>query len=162
MKIYINHLNLDALPDILLSLNNYYIKSEICVQVYSIDGIYEIDNKITSKLIPFDNNLEILENYNKDFTLLVDNSYYEKEKVLQINSEHVSRKIKRCFFELNKNSNIKLVIEGELLDDKHFYKRISNEYGISPNDIYFELPNKTDINNSLVKNELNVFLSSLN
>ena len=84
------------------------------------------------------------------------------EEVFQINNEHISRKMKRCFFELNKKSKIKLIIEGEILDDKHFYKRISNEYGIAPNDIYFELPEETNINDALVKNELNVFLSCLN
>jgi hypothetical protein len=162
MKIYINHLNLDVLPDLLLSLNSYYIGSEIYIHIYSIDGIYEINNKITSKLLPYDNDLEILETYNTDYTLLVDNSYYDKEIVTQINPEHISRKIKKCIFELNKNSKIKLIIEGEVLDGKILHKRISNEYGISPNDIYFELPNKTDINDALVKNELNVFLSCLN
>jgi hypothetical protein len=55
-----------------------------------------------------------------------------------------------------------MVIEGEVLDDKLFYKRISNEYGISPTDVYFELPDKTNINDSLVKNELIEFLSCLN
>jgi hypothetical protein len=162
MKIYINHLNLDVLPEMLIILNNYYINSEIYIQIYSTDGIYEINNKETSKLIQYDNDVEILEKYNIDYTLLVDTSYYEKEKVSQINPEHISRKIKRCFFEINKNSKIKLVVEGEILDDKHFYQRISNEYGIYPNDIYFELPDKTDINDALVKNELNMFLSCLN
>jgi len=162
MKIYINHLNLDVLPNLLISLNSYYIKSYIYIHIYSIDGIYEINNKITSKLIPYDNDIKILEKYNKEFTLLVDNSYYDKEIVTQINPEHISRKIKKCIFELNKNSKIKLIIEGEVLDDKILHKRISNEYGISPNDIYFELPNETDINDTLVKNELNVFLSCLN
>jgi hypothetical protein len=162
MKIYINHLNLDALPEVLKSLNNNYINSETYIQIYSSDGIYEINNSIAKKLIPIDNNIEILENYHENFTLLVDQSYYGVEEVFQINNEHISRKMKRCFFELNKNSKIKLVIEGEVLDDKHFYKRISNEYGIAPNDIYFELPEKTNITDALVKNELIVFLSCLN
>ena len=162
MKIYINHLNLDALPEILKTLNNYYINSETYIQIYSSDGIYEINNSISKKLIPIDNDIQILENYHENFTLLVDPSYYDVEEVFQINNEHISRKMKRCFFEFNKKSKIKLVIEGEVLDDKHFYKRISNEYGIAPNDIYFELPEKTNITDALVKNELIVFLSCLN
>ena len=117
MKIYINHLNLDALPELLKSLNNNYINSETYIKIYSIDGIYEINNSSSKKLIPQDSDIEILENYHENFTLL---------------------------------------------DDKHFYKRISNEYGIAPNDIYFELPEETNINDALVKNELNVFLSCLN
>ena len=162
MKIYINHLNLDALPELLKSLNNKYINSETYIQIYSSDGIYETNNSSSKKLIPTDNDIQILENYHENFTLLVDTSYYVVEEVFQINNEHISRKIKRCFFKLNKNSKIKLVIEGEALDDKHFYKRISNEYGISPNDIYFDLPENTNINDALVKNELIEFLSCLN
>ena len=162
MKIFINHLNLDALPELLKSLNNNYINSETYIQIYSSDGIYEINNSLSKKLIPIDSDIKILENYHDNFTLIVDESYYGVEEVFQINNDHISRKMKKCFFELNKNSKIKLVIEGELLDDKHFYKRISNEYGIAPNDIYFELPEKTNINDALVKNELIVFLSRLN
>jgi len=162
MKIYINHLNLDALHEILKTLNNNYINSETYVQIYSSDGIYEINNVSSKKLTPVDSDIQILENYHENFTLLVDPSYYSVEEVFQINNDHISRKMKRCFFELNKNSKIKLVIEGEVLDDKHFYKRISNEYGIAPNDIFFELPEKTNINDALVKKELIVFLSCLN
>jgi len=162
MKIYINLLNLDALPDILKLLTSYFINSHTCIQIYSIDGIYEVNNSSINKLIAHDNKLQILENYYNEFTLLVDTSYYNKELVYQIHSNHVSRKIKKCFFGLNKNSKIKLVIEGEVIDDKHFYKRISNEYGISPNDMYFELPENTDLSDALVKNELIEFLSCLN
>lgn len=162
MKIYINHLNLDALPEILKTLTNNYINSETYIQIYSSDGIYEIKNSSSKKLIPMDSDIQILQKYHDKFTLLVDQSYYNIEDVFQINNEHNSRKMKRCFFELNQNSKIKLVIEGEVLDDKHFYKRISNEYGIAPNDMYFELPEKTNINDTLVKNELIVFLSCLN
>ena len=162
MKIYINHLNLDALPELLKTLSNNYLNSETYIQVYSSDGIYEIKNSSSKKLIPMDSDIQILQNYHDKFTLLLDQSYYNIEDTFQINNEHISRKMKRCFFELNQNSKIKLVIEGEVLDDKHFYKRISNEYGIAPNDIYFELPEKTNINDTLVKNELIVFLSYLN
>lgn len=162
MKIYINLLNLDALSDILKLLTNYFINSYTCVQIYSVEGIYEVNNSTINKLIAHDNKLQILENYYNGFTLLVDTSYYNKEKVYQVHSNHISRKIKKCFFELNKNSKIKLVIEGEVIDDKHFYKRISNEYGISPNDMYFELPDNTDLNDALVKNEIIEFLSCLN
>jgi hypothetical protein len=162
MKIFINHLNLDALPELLKSLNNNYINSETYIQIYSSDGIYEINNSSSKKLIPIDSDIQILEKYHENYTLIVDQSYYGEEVVFQINNDHISRKMKKCFFELNKNSKIKLVIEGEVLDDKHFYKRISSEYGIAPNDIYFELPEKTNINDALVKNELIVFLSCLN
>ena len=37
MKIYINHLNLDALPELLKTLTNNYITSETYIQIYSSD-----------------------------------------------------------------------------------------------------------------------------
>jgi len=64
--------------------------------------------------------------------------------------------MKRCFYGLNKNSKIKLVIEGD-----HFEKTV-NIYDITPKDIYFEIPNNADINDALVKKEIIVFLSLLN
>lgn len=162
MKIYINLLNLDALPYILKLLENYHATSYTYIQIYSTDGIYEVNNCIIYKLITHDIDFKKYDNYYNEFTLLVDPSYYTKEEVCQIDPYHISKKIKKCVFELNKNSKIKLVIEGEVLDDKLFYKRISNEYGISPNDIYFEVPENTDITDALVKKELIEFLSCLN
>ena len=76
MKIYINHLNLDALPELLKSLNNKYINSETYIQIYSSDGIYETNNSSSKKLMPIDSDIQILENYHENFTLLVDTSYY--------------------------------------------------------------------------------------
>ena len=67
MKIYINHLNLDALPEVLKSLNNNYINSETYIQIYSSEGIYEINNSISKKLIPVDNDIQILQNYHENF-----------------------------------------------------------------------------------------------
>ena len=69
MKIYINHLNLDALPELLKTLNNNYINSETYIQIYSSDGIYEINNTSSKKLMPIDNDIQILENYHENFTL---------------------------------------------------------------------------------------------
>jgi hypothetical protein len=57
---------------------------------------------------------------------------------------------------LNKDSKIKLVIEGEL------FEKTANNYDINPKDIYFEIPNNIDINDALVKKEIIVFLSLLN
>lgn len=166
MKIYINHLNLDVLPELLKLLNDNYVNSETYTQVYSIDGIYEITNSSTKKLMPVDSDIQILQNYYEKITLLVDPSYYNVEEVHQINNEHISMQMKRCFFEFNKKSKIKLVVEGELLGNEvlgndNLCKRINKEYGIITNDMYIELPEKTCVNDALVKNEIMCVLSSL-
>ena len=67
MKIYINHLNLDALPELLKTLNNNYINSETYIQIYSSDGIYEINNTSSKKLMPIDNDIQILEKYHEKY-----------------------------------------------------------------------------------------------
>ena len=155
MKIYINHFNLLVLPDLLKSLSKYKVKSEEYWKIYSSEGIYLVDEKSTFKLKPVDHDIIILKKFYEEFTLIVDPSFFIIEKSTQIPSEHISIKIKREIFELNKNNiikqnSIKLVIESEQI----------NEY--IPKDIYFELPNDSNINDDLVKEELIVFLSLLN
>ena len=156
MKIYINNFNIEILSTIMKLLNEHYINSKTFIQIYSIDGMYEIDESSVMKLNCLDNDIQIYKNFYDNFTLILDPSYYTKEKVYSINSEHISTKMKRCFFGLNKDSKIKLVIEGELIE------KTANNYDINPKDIYFEIPNNTDINDALVKKEIIVFLSLLN
>lgn len=156
MKIYINNFNIEILSDIMKQLSEIYINSETFIQIYSSDGIYKIDNSVTLKQICVDNDLIFLPNYFKSFSLIVDPSYYKTEVVNNIIPQHISTKMKRCFFEINKNSNIKLVIEGEIVEET------KNVYGINPNDIYFEILDNININDALVKKEIIVFLSLLN
>jgi hypothetical protein len=156
MKIYINNLNIEILPTIMKLFNDYYINSKTYIQIYSIDGIYEIDESSVTKLNCFDNDIQIFKNYYDNFTLILDPSYFITEKVNNINPEHISTRMKRCVFGLNKDSKIKLIIEGEL------FEKTANNCDINPKDIYFEMPNNTDINDALVKKEIIVFLSLLN
>ena len=159
MKIYINHFNLLVLPDLLKSLSKYKVKIEEYWKIYSSEGIYLIDEKSTFKLKPVDHDIIILKQFYEEFTLIVDPSFFIIEKSTQIPSEHISIKIKREIFELKENNtikqnSIKLVIESEQINES------KDEY--TPKDIYFELPNDSNINDALVKEELIVFLSLLN
>ena len=99
----------------------------------------------------------VLDTPNNSAILLVDKSFFIEENVHSVNPEHISIKIKRCFFKINNCSPIQLVIEGpeneDLTSNKHFLK---------PNDIYFETKDNIDINNDLIKKEIIVFLSLLN
>jgi hypothetical protein len=156
MKIYINNFNIEILPDIMKQLSELYINSETFIQIYSSDGIYKVDNSLTLKQNCVDKELIFFKNYFNNFTLIADPSYYKTEVVNNIIPEHTSTKMKRCFFEINKNSNIKLIIEGEIVEET------KNIYGINPNDIYFEILDNININDALVKKEIIVFLSLLN
>ena len=153
IKIYINNFNINVLSEIMNILTSYLVEEERYNQIYSIDGIYLIDEKNTTKLICIDNDIQILKNYYENFTLIVDPSYYLSETANAINPQHIIIKIKRQIYKLNKASMIQLVIEGRALE---------NFDNMTPNDIYFEMPNNIDINNILVKKELIEFLSLLN
>ena len=162
MKLYINNLNLDILPNIMKAFEEFSFKTETYVQVYSSDGMYKIDNSDITKLISNDIDIKIIENYYNDFSIIVDPSYFTTESAYQINTEHISIPIKKNIFKINKNSNIMLVIECEIKQDQNFFKKNNTENALVPTDIYFELPNNTDVNNILVKNEIIEFLSLLN
>ena len=158
MKIYINNLNIDVLSII---MNN--IKEQTYIQIDSLDGNYQINTNTIKKLNCVDDDIKIYNNYYENFSLIVDPSYYTRENVNKIPPQHISTKTKRCFFKINKNSEIKLVVEGIVIEENTPTKNSSNnDYGINPNDIYFETTDNIDINNALIKKEIIVFLSLLN
>ena len=161
MKIYINNFNVHLLDKIVKKLNEQYIKSETYIQIYSIDGAYQINEKTINKQVVHDSNIKIYEQFYEDFTLIVDNSYFELVSVNQIHPENISTCIKRSFYKIDANSNLHLVIEGVFLDDIIAINK-ENSNTIKHDDIYFELPNNIDINDALVKKEIIVFLSLLN
>jgi hypothetical protein len=165
MKIYINNLNLEILPNIMTTINEQYIDSETYIQIYAIDGVYQINDTAIKKLNNVDKDIQIYDNYYENFTLIVDPSYYTSEAVNKIPLEHITTKMKRCFFQINKKSDIKLVIEGPIIEETPFAKKNTSsntDYSIKPNDIYFELTDNVDIMDALIKREINVFLSILN
>jgi hypothetical protein len=161
MKIFINHFNIEALPNVLTNLNDKLIKTETYVQIYSLDGIYQVNSSKIIKLNAVDSDISIFKDYYKNFTLIVDNSYFTEEFTNVIPPEHISTKTQKCIFELHKNSSIKLVIEASYIEDKNIFNK-HNSFSIVPNNIYFEGGNNLDINDALVKEELIVFLSLLN
>jgi hypothetical protein len=157
MRIYINHLNLDILSNILDILKDYYIGFETYIQIYAIDGIYQIFECLIKKINYIDNNIKIVNNYYNNYTLIEDPSYFTTEITNKLPPEHISITLKRCFFGTNKKSNVKMVIEGLPLD-----KNQNNNFNIKPNDMYFEIDNNSDINDSFIKKEIIMFLSLLN
>lgn len=161
MKIYINNLNLEILPEIMNIYQEYYIKSETYIKIYSNSGIYKIDNSSITQLVCTDIDIKKFTNYYNNFTLIVDPSYFTPQIVNQISPNHTSTSLKRHIFKLNNNSNLQLVIECEIKEEQNYFKT-ALENVIIPIDMYFELLDDSDINDTLVKTEIIVFLSLLN
>ena len=138
MKIYINNFNIDILPSIIKSLTEYYINSETYIQIYSEDGIFQINDASTKKQNSTDKEIQIFKEYYENFTLIADPSYYTLEQTYNIPSEHLSTTVKRCFFTPDKNSIFKLVIEGNILEENNKNNK-NSMYDIHPYDIYIEV-----------------------
>jgi len=158
MKIYIDHFNLDILSSLMSSLDELLNSIETYIEVYSDEGIYQIDNNSILQLKPVDEKYSIHKNYYNDFTIIVDPSYFNKESVSSIIGGVIyNRTIQRYVYKLNKASQLMLVIEGT-------YKPIPDhplQPKFHPNNIYFETTNnKYDVNDSFSKKELTEFLST--
>ena len=163
MKIYINNLNIDILSAIMVKIKEQYITSETYIQIYANDGIYQINDKSIQKCNPIDHDIQLHHNYYENYTLIVDPSYYTLESAHKIPLEHISTKMKKYIYQINKHSDIRLVIEGPLIEDNvNITKKGTTDYDIKPCDLYFETPDTMDITNTLLKKEINVFLSMLN
>jgi hypothetical protein len=152
MKIYINDLNLDILNDIAEILKVYMINSETYIKLYTNEGIYNIEDKKIYSLDACDKEIKILKNYYKNFTLIIDYSFFHKHICSSIHGEtHLSFQTKKYYYKINPSSELQLVI-----------KYISNNGKFVPNDIYFDFQKDIDINDLFIKKEINEFLSVLN
>ena len=143
-KIYIKEIN----PNSLKQLNDYLVKKEVKIHVYSDEGIFSLEGNNIFKLKPIDKPIVSM-NYG-DYTLLFDDSEFEKEHVFsQIPGTHIVQSFTRKYYSLNKTYNtlLQLVIE--------------ETNGIAFN-FYFFLNDAYFFDNILVKKELNGFLSMLN
>jgi hypothetical protein len=152
MKVYIKNIfNINKLTSIIFKKQeklNLLDKKEKLV-VYSKEGIFEIDQKNTYKLIMNLENTEQKVVNNLDF--LIDNTVITKERIFQIPTEHISVPLLIFTYYLEKKTYIRLVIE--CVEDKE---------SVKPIDYYFEIDteNTLDIINYI--EDINVFLSMLN
>ena len=162
MRVYINHFNLDALPNVLTMLDDKLVKTETYIQIYSIDGIYQIDTSAVKKQTSVDSDIEVLNDYHENFTLIVDKSYFTEEEAPGFDPDHISTRMKRRIFETSKGSPIKLIIEGETVEEKGGFFKNKTSQNLVPNNIYFEMANNLNVRDALVKKELIGFLLLLN
>ena len=149
MQIYINNLNLDIINDISELFKEYLYNSEMYTQLFTDDGIYHIDDQIYL-LETFDNDIKIYNKYYNNFSLIVDPSFFKKQKVNSVlGNTHISFQIIKQYYRLSKISKIKLVIEYYL------------DNGKKPFNIYFISTENNDINDFFIKEEIIEFLSVL-
>jgi hypothetical protein len=152
MKIYINNFNLDILNDIANLFKENLFDTKTYIQLYTNENIYAIDNKNIYVLDIIDKDIKQYEKFYKNFTLIVDPSYSNKQQVNSIHGEtHLSFETKKNYYKFNNNSNINLVIKFNIVDSK-----------LLPVDIYFKIDKDIDINDIFIKKELIEFLSVLN
>jgi hypothetical protein len=162
MRVYINHFNLDALPNVLTMLDDKLVKTETYIQIYSIDGIYQVNMSSVKKQTSFDSDIEIINDYHENFTLILDKSYFTEEDATCFDPDHISTRMKRCIFETGKGSPIKLIIEGETVEERGGFFKNKTSQNLVPNNIYFEMANNLNVRDALVKKGLIEFLSLLN
>jgi len=152
MRVYINNFNLDILNDISELFKEYMINSETYIKLYTNEGIYHIERKNVFLLDPYDKDIKIFDNYYNNISLIVDTSFFNKQTCTSIHGDtHLSLQTKKHIYQINPSSEIKMVIEYILNDNKFI-----------PNDIYFETEKDININDLFIKKEINEFLSVLN
>ena len=149
MKIYIKNLELQNIKGNIELIKKYEIKNMKYIIFYSNDGIFELNNKNLYKL--YQNDVKISSDnisYNdKEYELLYDNSFYNKEKIYSVPKLYREKKIKKTYFKIEKSFST-LIIEYQ---DNNII------------DFYFELDDKSKdkVSNNIIKNEISSFLSIL-
>lgn len=163
-KIYIKDFDTASLRKKLSKLDEYYRNQETTVELVSPEGLFTIENNKLYKMKPVDK--EIVEREFEGFTLLFDNSYFDKEQIFsQIPYDHINLDIVKFYYGqelLGKKSFLRLIVEGFYDNDykKKIGETIKDKYfDFLPTNFYF-LANES-FDNVLVKKELNVFLSML-
>lgn len=149
MKLYIDsyHYNPNKLKIHLLK-NKFKHDKFMSVEFYTNNGIYTIENNEMYKLVPMDNPIELVTIHGLDF--IIDKSYYTKKPHYQLSPEHVIIKKNHYVFG---NSKVTLVVEGDVT---------TNEDDFVPTNFYFDTHSNNSIDDPMILNEFNEFLSTFN
>ena len=129
-------------------IQQFYKKTETTKMIYSNEGIFSVELNNIFKMIPVDKPIKKITNYKKGVTILIDESYFEKQLLYsQIPFDHTYLEQSFKYYclgnEERKDSNLYLVIEEN-----------------NPANYYFLAKEKLD--NLLIQEELTVFFSLLN
>jgi hypothetical protein len=154
--------NVSKINKILVKLEPYLVKKNRINDIYSKEGIYQVNENQTHKLFikseKNNENLVLKTTDNKNITLVIDDCVIEKEPVYQIPYEHIIIPLITHTYSLNKKNAYGLTLVIEFIDNTN---NTNNTNGIAkPINYYFEYNSKNDVNIPL--EDINVFLSLLN
>jgi hypothetical protein len=153
MKIYIENYDIDNLENKMPILTKYCDNCENAqlLLVYSDDGIFKINENKLQKMNIITDKVD-----RKQLSgFIIDRSKIIYENCNYLPYEHIFNKINQFIYKVNDKSKLKLVIEGTYIEQNNNLKFV-------PNDFYFETNLEEQIYNSVIKDDLNVFLSLLN
>lgn len=157
-KIYIQDFSIDQIKEVLARVDIYFKSQRDGMHFYSKDeGIFTLENSSFFKLKQIDKPLKYYKDFiktekNKNFSLILDESYYEKTPVLsQLPVDYLNVPV--TTFEFYNSPFVKFIVEGKIQSTKSSLRYET----FTPLDFYFKT--NEDIENYFVKQELNVFLS---
>jgi len=160
IKMFTNALNpTNITSQHLYKLNEYLQEEKENIHLYSENGIYCIEDNNIFKMVPRDEPIKNIKN--GDYIYSFDKSSFEKQRVMsQLPLNAVSIPVSKLYFCESKHadkSKITFVVEGVRNNKQHNDKNPYSNFIVT--DVYFIL--KEEIDNYLIKKELNVFLSML-
>jgi hypothetical protein len=149
--------NQNKINKVLKNLDKYLINKQTSNDIYSKEGIYQINENQTYKLFikseKIHENVELKTHDDRIATLVIDDSIIQKVLVHQIPYEHVNIPLTIHKYSLNKNNKIGLMLVIEF---------IQNKDNLKPINYYFECATEICDSNNLPIEDINVFLSLLN
>ena len=160
MRLYFIDFNMNRLYNKLHALDNYYTDKKIIHEIYTDDGIYCVNDKNICKLYITDNPTIEIPNYIDDHNVIIDYSTIQYKEQKQLPYEHLFLSTVEFHYHASHRSPIQLIIKGNYyisMDEtaidkyKHFI----------PNDFYFEILDRIDVNGQICKEEINELLSLL-
>lgn len=162
------------LKKILEKLDKYLVKKERIIDIYSKQGMYQVNknqiHKLYIKSEKQHNDIVLKTHHDKNIKLIIDDSFIEKEPVNQIPYEHINIPLIIYSYSLNNKNNFGLVLVIEFIENvkeelKEEVKEYNNINNIKPINYYFEYTplknSKTDDTNIPIE-DINVFLSLVN
>jgi hypothetical protein len=160
--------NHNKVSKILEKLEKYIISKESIVDVYSKEGIYQVNENQTYKLHvkseKTHENIVLKKSDDEDdddkiVTLVIDDSIIQKDLVHQLPYDHINIPLSIHKYSLNKNKNNKL---GLMLVIEFIENKDSKGNNLKPINYYFEYGSEIGHTNNLPTEDINVFLSLLN
>jgi hypothetical protein len=155
---------------LLNNLEAYLFKKQNIIDIYSKQGMYQVnENQIHKLYIKSENKREdiILNTQDeKNITLIIDDSLIEKQPLNQLPYEHINIPLVIHSYSLNNKNSFGLVLVIEFIENlKEPLKEYNNINNMKPINYYFEytpLKNSKMGDTNIPLEDINVFLSLLN